>query len=183
MGGNRVETGNPLRMIVVGSGRGKSHARSFLARPDRFELVGLVDIDEPRLKAAISDLELPGPSCLHSHTRTALEGSDCDGVVVATWARTHDELVEAAIEADKHVMVEKPFTLELAPAKRPHRDRGGAWAKNRCNAAVAVLARTAHSTTFDDRGVLMVSRRPDTCSPTKPVVASIPTPSTRNSGR
>ena len=51
---NHAGTGNPLRMIVVGSGgRGKSHARSFLARPDRFELVGLVDIDEPRLKAAI----------------------------------------------------------------------------------------------------------------------------------
>ena len=46
------------------------------------------------------------------------QGSDCDGVMIATWARTHDELVEAAIEADKHVMVEKPFTLELAPAKR-----------------------------------------------------------------
>jgi len=38
--------------------------------------------------------------------------------MIATWARTHDELVEAAIEANKHVMVEKPFTLELAPAKR-----------------------------------------------------------------
>ena len=70
MGENRVETGNPLRMIVVGSVRGKSHVRSFLARSDKFELVGLVDIDEPRLKAAVQDLELPGPSWPTLHTRT-----------------------------------------------------------------------------------------------------------------
>ena len=59
----------PLHMIVVGSGRGKSHARSFLARPDKFKLVGLVDIDEPRLKAAIHDLELPDRILPTLHTR------------------------------------------------------------------------------------------------------------------
>jgi predicted dehydrogenase len=114
---NRVGAENPLRMIVVGSGRGKSHVRSCLARPDTFELVGLVDIDAQRLEAAIRDLELPDHLAYTSYPQ-ALEGSDCDGVVIATWARTHDELVEAAIEAGKHVMVEKPFTLQLAPAKR-----------------------------------------------------------------
>ena len=114
---NRVGAENPLRMIVVGSGRGKSHARSCLGRPDTFELVGLVDIDAQRLEAAIRDLELPDHLAYTSYPQ-ALEGSDCDGVVIATWARTHDELVEAAIEAGKHVMVEKPFTLQLAPAKR-----------------------------------------------------------------
>ncbi len=114
---NHVGTEKPLCMIVVGSGRGKSHARSFLARPDRFELVGLVDIDAQRLKAAIHDLELPDHLAYTSYPE-ALEQSHCDGVVIATWARTHDELVEEAIEAGKHVMVEKPFTLQLAPAKR-----------------------------------------------------------------
>ena len=111
---NRVRAENPLRMIVVGSGRGKSHARSCLARPETFELVGLVDIDAQRLKTAIHDLELPDHLAYTSYSQ-ALEGSDCDGVVVATWARTHDELVEAAIEAGKHVMVEKPLRCSSHP--------------------------------------------------------------------
>ena len=114
---NEVGIGNRLRMIVVGSGRGQSHARSFLAQPDRFELVGLVDIDAQRLKVAMSNLELPDRFAYTVYAE-ALERSECDGVVIATWARTHDELVERAIEAGKHVMVEKPFTLKLGPAQR-----------------------------------------------------------------
>ena len=153
MGESGVETGNPLRMIVVGSGRGKSHARSFLARPDKFELVGLVDIDEQRLKAAISDLELPDHLAYTSYPE-ALKQSGCDGAVIATWARTHDELVATAIEADKHVMVEKPFTLGTGTRQTIDRDGGDPGPKNRCNATVAIPARAAHGATFDDRGGL-----------------------------
>jgi len=104
-------------MIVVGCGRGQSHVRSLLAQPDRFELVGLVDIDQQRLKTTIRNLELPDHLAYTSYSQ-ALEESGCNGVVIATWARTHDELVEAAIEAGKHVMVEKPFVLQLAPDQR-----------------------------------------------------------------
>ena len=52
------------------------------------------------------------------HTPKRWERSECDGVVIATWARTHDQLVEAAIEAGKHVIVEKPFTLQLTSARQ-----------------------------------------------------------------
>ena len=104
-------------MIVVGCGRGQSHVRSLLAQPDRFELVGLVDIDQQWLKTTIRNLELPDHLAYTSYSQ-ALEESGCNGVVIATWARTHDELVEAAIEAGKHVMVEKPFVLQLAPDQR-----------------------------------------------------------------
>ena len=38
--------------------------------------------------------------------------------MIATWARTHAELVEQALRAGKHVLVEKPFTVELEAAKR-----------------------------------------------------------------
>ena len=111
-----IET-NRLRMVIVGCGRGQSHARSMLTLSDKFELVGLVDIDEKRLKTAIDNLGLPADLAYTSFAE-ALEKSECDGVVVATWARSHDPLVEEAIEAGKHIMVEKPFTLEVAPARR-----------------------------------------------------------------
>ncbi len=108
---------NRLRMIVVGCGRGLSHARGLLAQPDRFELVGLVDLDAKRIKEALRSLDLPDRLAYTSYPE-ALKKSKCDGVIIATWARTHDRLVQTAIESDKHIMVEKPFTLELAPAQR-----------------------------------------------------------------
>lgn len=107
-----------LRMIVVGLwSRAVTYVRSLLAQPDRFELVGLVDIDQQRLKTTIRNLELPDHLAYTSYSQ-ALEESGSNGVVIATWARTHDELVEAAIEAGKHVMVEKPFVLQLALGQR-----------------------------------------------------------------
>ncbi len=80
-------------------------------------MVGLVDIDQQRLKTTIRNLELPDHLAYTSYSQT-LEESGCNGVAIATWARTHDELVEAAIEAGKHVMVEKPFVLQLALGQR-----------------------------------------------------------------
>ncbi|MGE0715056.1 MAG: Gfo/Idh/MocA family oxidoreductase [Alphaproteobacteria bacterium] len=43
--------------------------------------------------------------------------ADCDGVVVATPAPTHGALARRALAAGKHVLVEKPFALDLADAE------------------------------------------------------------------
>ena len=104
-------------------------------------------------KLPFSDLELPDHLAYTSYPE-ALEGSDCDGVVVATWARTHDELVEAAIEADKHVMVEKPFTLQLAPAKRLTEMAEARGLKIVVTQQWRYLPGQRTGTTFDDGGGL-----------------------------
>ncbi len=106
-----------LRMIVVGAGRGRSHLKSFLALEDDFEVVGLVDQDEGRLKNALGEHELPTSLGFTSYEQ-AIADSGCDGVMVATWARTHAALIEQALDAGKHMMVEKPFAVELADARR-----------------------------------------------------------------
>jgi predicted dehydrogenase len=106
-----------LRMIVVGVGRGRAHLRSFLALPDAFEVAGLVDLDEERLENALGEHEL-SPDLGYTSYDEALARSGCDGVMVATWARSHAALIEQALNAGKHVLVEKPFTIELADACR-----------------------------------------------------------------
>ena len=108
---------NPLRMIVMGAGRGQTHARSFLRVPEKFEFAGLVDIDAETLGGALERLGLSADLGYDSFA-AALDASGCDGVVIATWARSHDDLVQQALMAGKHVMVEKPLTLLLAPALR-----------------------------------------------------------------
>jgi predicted dehydrogenase len=47
-----------------------------------------------------------------------LGADDVDGVLLATPNTTHADQIVAAAEAGKHVFVEKPFTLDVASAKR-----------------------------------------------------------------
>jgi len=101
----------------VGAGRGRSHLRSVLALPERYELAGVVDLDAVRLHGLCAEEGLATDLAFGS-LETALAGGRCDAVVVATWARTHEDLVEQALQAGAHVLVEKPFALTLAAARR-----------------------------------------------------------------
>ncbi len=62
-------------------------------------------------------------SALHPHARVAAEVGDVfgdpaiDAVMIATPAVTHGGLVAAALDAGKHVFVEKPLCLDVAEAE------------------------------------------------------------------
>ena len=47
-----------------------------------------------------------------------LADSTVDGIVIATPATAHEALARAALEAGKHVLVEKPMALDVGKAKR-----------------------------------------------------------------
>ncbi len=47
----------------------------------------------------------------------ALADNEIDGVIVATPARTHASIARAALEAGKHVLVEKPLAMTVADAR------------------------------------------------------------------
>ena len=104
-----------IRAIIVGMGRGRSHLRSMRALPDLYEVVGLVDLDQERLAAVLADTGLP-TSIGYRSLDAALTHSGANAVMVATWARTHEELVETALRADRHVLVEKPLATTMAAA-------------------------------------------------------------------
>ena len=106
-----------IRTLIVGAGRGRSHLRSLRALPDRFEVTGVVDLDAARLRATCAAEGL-APDLAYGSLDAALAAGACDAVVVATWARTHEELVEQALAAGAHVLVEKPFTLTPESARR-----------------------------------------------------------------
>lgn len=106
-----------IRTLIVGVGRGRAHLRSLRALPERYEVAGVVDLDAERLRRLCAEEEL-APELAYGSLDAALAAAACDAVVVATWARTHEELVEQALAAGAHVLVEKPFTLTLASARR-----------------------------------------------------------------
>jgi predicted dehydrogenase len=106
-----------IRTVIVGAGRGRSHLRSLLALTEQYELAGIVDLDAARLSKLCAE-EALAEDLAYRSLEEALAATACDAVVVATWARTHEALVEQALQAGAHVLVEKPFTFTVASAHR-----------------------------------------------------------------
>jgi predicted dehydrogenase len=98
-----------VRVIHVGlGGWGGDWARTAIPRVKDIDVVGVVDIDpehRTNVLKAIKKPKLPQFDSLD----LALDGVEADGVVITAPAVTHVPLALAALDAGKHVLVEKPF--------------------------------------------------------------------------
>jgi predicted dehydrogenase len=95
-----------IETLVVGYGYwGPNIVRNIIERPE-FRLAGLCERDEGR----IDDFRhrTPGVPC-HRDLDSALADPSLEAVAIATPPHTHFELVRRALEAGKHVLVEKPL--------------------------------------------------------------------------
>ena len=120
-----VEPVNRPTVAVVGAGYwGPNLVRNFRSSPD-WDLIAVCDLDPDRATRVV------GPRStidIETSFERLLARPDLDAVAIATPARTHAQLVIAALDAGKHVLVEKPLadTLEagqsmLAAAERADR--------------------------------------------------------------
>ena len=100
----------PLRVGVVGVGSmGAHHARVYAGSPDA-DLVGVADTDWDRAT------EVAAKHGTRALNRAALlQAVDAVSVVVPT--RFHASIVREALEADVHVLVEKPFVDDPAEGR------------------------------------------------------------------
>ena len=116
MSGNRRLTAvqAPLRVAVVGYGYwGPNLARNALESPD-LELAALCERDHAR--GAAFSARMPGVPVMNELDHV-LADPTIDAVIVATPPRTHHPIVRAALEAGKHVLVEKPLATTSADAR------------------------------------------------------------------
>jgi len=98
--------------VIGGGGWGKNHVRNF-HQIDSCRLKTVCDLDEAilaRHEAACDGLETT------TRAEDVFADADVDAVVLATDAPSHYRLATAAIDAGKHVLVEKPMTLDPAEA-------------------------------------------------------------------
>src|SRR5207245_9506462 len=104
----------PLRVAVVGAGEwGKNHVRMF-AQLKGARLVMVCDLEEPRLadvRAAHPDVRVT------TRYEDVVRDPAVKGVVIATFAAQHYDQARRALEAGKHVLVEKPMTLAAEEAE------------------------------------------------------------------
>ena len=95
-----------LGVAVVGAGYwGPNLIRNFRAAED-WDLVAVCDLDTERARCVLG--QAPGIDVTADLDEVLARG-DVDAVAIATPARTHQEIAEAALRAGKHVLVEKPL--------------------------------------------------------------------------
>jgi predicted dehydrogenase len=98
-------------------GWGRDWAR-LLARLDGLaEPVACVDLEPAMLRQLQSEIGVAAGACFPS-LEAALAATDADAVLVTTALAAHTPVVLAALEAGKHVLVEKPFAPSLAEARQ-----------------------------------------------------------------
>lgn len=113
-----------LRIAVVGARNiGRNHARILSALPD-VEVVAVADTDLPRAKAVAEEF---GARETYADAAELVERSDAEGVVLAVPNHLHAPLAIRAMEAGKHVLVEKPIARTADEAREiiEARDRTG----------------------------------------------------------
>jgi predicted dehydrogenase len=107
---------SPLRAVHVGvAGRGEWPLR-LMAADERWRSVGLVDVNTDNLARACTMTGLATDACFPDLAE-ALRAVPADAVVVVTPSALHGRFIRLALEAGKHVLVEKPFVHQLAEAE------------------------------------------------------------------
>ncbi|MBR8834736.1 MAG: Gfo/Idh/MocA family oxidoreductase [Stigonema ocellatum SAG 48.90 = DSM 106950] len=102
-----------VKIGIVGFGYwGPKLARNFSALAE-VDLSMLCDLEKCRLE----EIQRLYPNARATDDFTELLKSEIDAVVIVTPVKTHYSLVKAALEAGKHVLVEKPMTASLAQAQ------------------------------------------------------------------
>ena len=101
-----------IKVGVIGAGRwGKKHIDEYLKIKD-VELTWVFDRWDKNIKYCKQNFKIPNITKNYNK----LLSSNVEAVSVCTLNQTHFDVCKAALEAGKHVLVEKPITLESKKA-------------------------------------------------------------------
>ncbi|UCF69055.1 MAG: Gfo/Idh/MocA family oxidoreductase [Acidobacteriota bacterium] len=104
-----------IRIGVIGAGSwGKNHVRTF-ASLEGAELTAVAD-ERKEVRAVIAR-QYPGTHCFDDGA-ALIAAPHVDAVVIAAPSPVHAPLARAALEAGKHVLVEKPLALNVRDAEQ-----------------------------------------------------------------
>jgi len=101
---------------LIGCGdRGILVAR-LLAKTPGARLVALCDLFDEKIETAKREIPIESPRVYKDYRQ--LLASDVDAVIIATPVFVHPDHFETAVQAGKHIYIEKPVAADVAGAKR-----------------------------------------------------------------
>ncbi len=107
-----------LPIIHVGlGGWGTTWATSIVAKNKDIETVAFVEIDPEALKKVQTLLNIPPTRCFTSLEEALAASPQAEAVLVTASLPGHVPSARAALQAGKHVLMEKPFAPSVAEAK------------------------------------------------------------------
>ncbi|SHF75101.1 Gfo/Idh/MocA family protein [Ornithinibacillus halophilus] len=80
----------------------------------KVELVAFCDVNEARVQEKGKKYEVEQ---LYTDYKELLKNEDIDAVSICTWNNSHADIAIAALEAGKHVLVEKPLSMTVEEAE------------------------------------------------------------------
>jgi len=101
-----------VKLGIIGCGKiAGSHAQ-VIDEMDLFEIVAICDSDESVLKSFGESLKTEG-IMMTTDYRVLLNNPSVKAVLIATYSNSHVQLALASINKGKHVLLEKPFAVDI----------------------------------------------------------------------
>lgn len=102
----------PLRVALIGLGQiAESRHLPILTKHPHFQVTTAAELDAERAARVAHLFAIPAVS---ADVRSVIASDAVDVVAILTPPSTHAELAHLALNAGKHVLVEKPLTLDVA---------------------------------------------------------------------
>lgn len=109
-----------MRFAIIGAGAISWLRKSAIGQLANAELAGVYDIAQDRAA------ELAGDAQVFSSLENLMGSDAVDAVIICTPPDTHESIAQAALDAGKHVLVEKPMANSLEACARMTRAARGA---------------------------------------------------------
>jgi predicted dehydrogenase len=125
-GPNKAPDGTPIKAGLIGcGGRGTGAAGNFLESGNGLELVAMADVFEDRLNGcreklkATYQVEVPDDRCFTGFDsyKKLLEIEEINYIIIATPPHFRPAQFKAAVDARKHVFMEKPVAVDPVGAR------------------------------------------------------------------
>jgi predicted dehydrogenase len=112
--GVNVTDSRKLRIGIIGCGVGFLHLQGFAENP-RAQVVAIAGLDEERCRDLAKQFDVPR---VYRDYQDLVADPDIEAVTVAVPTILHVPVALAALEAGKHVMVEKPLAPTAVEGQR-----------------------------------------------------------------
>jgi predicted dehydrogenase len=111
------QANSKISVGLIGSGGRGSYDASIVNADPRARVTALCDLYDDRLETATQKIKAAGPK-VYKDFEKLLASPDIDAVVIATPPFEHPRMLEAAVQAGKHVYCEKPAGVDIEGVKR-----------------------------------------------------------------